>query len=192
MSSLDTAGYISGLLSILVVIPYIWEIFRHQVKPERATWLVWTILTAISYFSQRSAGAGASLWFTLGNGVGVALVLVISLFKGVGGLTRFDLMVLALAGLGIAGWLTFDSPGLAIASVIFADLMGTLPTLRKAYRDPASESVSAFTIATLSAVLGIYAVGAWSAVLVAYPLYILLADGAIVVAVLAGRRSVQR
>ncbi len=189
MSAYQLAGYFGGILATILVIPYIWEIFYRQVKPERASWLVWTVLAGISFFSQRSAGAGASLWFTAGNWLGVLIVFIISIFKGVGGLTWFDLTVLGLAGLGTIGWLTLGNPALAITSIIFADFVGTLPTIIKAYHQPASESKTAFAIGTVSAAFGVFAVGSLNPILLAFPGYLLLADGAVVVAILLGRRA---
>lgn len=61
---LQIFGYMSGIISIICILPYLRDIFRHTTKPERASWFIWTVLGSIAFFSQYAKGATDSLWMT--------------------------------------------------------------------------------------------------------------------------------
>lgn len=48
----------------------------------------------------------------------ISLVFVLAIKLGVGGLTRTDMVLLAIAGAGVAGWLVVDAPIVATACVV--------------------------------------------------------------------------
>ena len=64
---LQIFGYFSALLSIIMIAPYIRDIFRLETKPERGSWFIWTVLGFIAFFSQLAKGATDSLWLTAGQ-----------------------------------------------------------------------------------------------------------------------------
>jgi hypothetical protein len=177
---------VSAILAIVAVIPYIYGVFTSTVRPERASWFVWTALIAVSLVSQIAAGGGESLGLVVGDLIATVIVLAVSLFKGTGGLTRFDLSCLVLAAIGIIVWQISSQPIVAIVAVVFADMIGSLPTIRKAYNDPASELWITYFITTVAALLAVIAVGRWAFVLLVYPVYILFANAAVVVAIKMG------
>ena len=64
---LEFFGYISGILFILSVVPYVRSILKGNTKPQRMTWLIWTVLVFIAFFSQLAKGATWSLLLTAGD-----------------------------------------------------------------------------------------------------------------------------
>ena len=57
MSSLVIFGILAGVFSAISYPPYIVAILKGKAKPERASWLIWSVLTAMGFFTQLAVGA---------------------------------------------------------------------------------------------------------------------------------------
>ena len=185
---LQIFGYFSALLSIIMIAPYIRDIFRLETKPERGSWFIWTVLGFIAFFSQLAKGATDSLWLTAGQTAAVFIIFLLSFKYGHGGLEKRDLRALIGSGIGLILWYITREAAIALIFVILVDGIGTLLTLLKAYEDPGSETLSTWAISGTSGIFGMLAVGSFNFVLLAYPFYIMLANYAIVGAILFGKR----
>jgi hypothetical protein len=95
--------------------------------------------------------------------------------------------MIALAGGGVIGWIVADEPVIATACVVAADLIGAAMMVPKTYRDPGSETLATFALASLSGALAAGAVGALTPSLLLYPVYYCLVNGAIAVLILHRR-----
>ena len=188
ISMLQIFGYTSALLSIVMIIPYIRDIFRLETKPERGSWFIWTVLGFIAFFSQLSKGATDSLWLTGGQTVAVFIIFLLSFKYGYGGLGRRDVKALIGAGIGLILWYLAREATFALLFVILVDSIGTLLTLLKSYKDPESETLSTWVLSGTSGIFGMLAVGSFNLILLAYPLYIILANYVIVGAIILGKR----
>ena len=184
---LQILGYISALLSIICILPYIRDILRLKTKPERGSWFIWTMLGFIAFFSQLAKGATNSLWLTVGQTTSVLIIFLLSLKYGYGGLGKRDLRALIGAGIGLVLWYLTREASFALIFVIIVDSIGTLLTLLKAYKDPESETLSTWIISGTSGIFGMLAVGSLNLILLAYPFYIVLANYVIVGAILLGK-----
>ncbi|OGC56832.1 hypothetical protein A3H26_01185 [candidate division WWE3 bacterium RIFCSPLOWO2_12_FULL_36_10] len=184
---LQIYGYISALLSIICILPYIRDVFRLKTKPERGSWFIWTMLGFIAFFSQLAKGATNSLWLTVGQTTSVLIIFLLSLKYGYGGLGKRDLRALIGAGIGLVLWYLTREASFALIFVIIVDSIGTLLTLLKAYKDPESETLSTWIISGTSGIFGMLAVGSLNLILLAYPFYIVLANYVIVGAILLGK-----
>lgn len=186
---LQILGYISAALSIIMVLPYIRDIFRKVTQPERASWFIWTVLGFIAFFSQFTKGATDSLWLTAGQTVAVLVIFALSIKYGVGGLTKRDVRALIVAGLGLVLWYITNEASYALLIVIAIDTVGTYLTMTKAYQDPESETMSTWLMSGTSGIFGALAVGSLNPILLAYPLYIVVANYTIVGAMILGKKK---
>ena len=184
---LQLFGYISGFLAILCYVPYIRDILKGTTQPERASWLIWTVLGFIAFFSQLSEGASDSLWVTGIETFGVGIVFLLALKFGVGGLARRDIVALVGAGVGLLLWYMTNDASTALYIVIAIDAIGVVLTVMKAYKDPSSETFSTWFLAGLAGVFASFAVGKFDYVFLIYPFYLFLMNCAVCVAMLVGR-----
>ena len=60
-----------------------------------------------------------------------------------------ELVMIAIAGAGVAGWIVADEPIVATVCVVAADLVGAALMLPKTYRDPDSETLLTFALASV-------------------------------------------
>ncbi|MBI2326451.1 hypothetical protein HYU91_03620 [Candidatus Collierbacteria bacterium] len=182
-------GYISALLSIFMIFPYVRDILRQKTKPERGSWLIWTILGFIAFFSQLAKGATDSLWLTAGQTIAVLIIVILSIKYGYGGLGKRDVKALIGAGIGLMLWYITNEAALALLIIIIVDGIGTLLTAVKSYKDPESETLTTWIMSGTSGIFGMLAVGNINLILIAYPFYIILANYVIVAAIILGKRK---
>ncbi len=181
-------GLISAALSTVAYFPYVRDTLVGRTQPHRASWLIWSFLGSIAFFSQLYEGATQSLWFAGAQVGGTLVVFVLSIWRGMGGLLhRADCLVLLMAALGLVAWYFTHSAVYALAITISISLLGGIVTVRKAFLQPESETMATWAASYVAAVFAIMAVGQVDWVLLAYPVYLLLLNGAIVMAVVLGR-----
>lgn len=182
-------GYLSAILSIYMVIPYIRDILKKETQPERASWFIWTVLGLIAFFSQWAKGATDSLWLTIGQTTAVLIVFLLSIKYGVGGLSKRDIKALIAAAIGLIIWYLTKEAAYALLITIAIDSIGTYLTVTKSYDDPGSETMQTWVISGTSGVLGALAVWEWNFILLIYPIYIALANYSVVTAMILGKRK---
>jgi hypothetical protein len=185
-------GLLAGALGVACTVPYLRDTLRRTTVPHRGSWLIWSVLEVVALAAQRADGARWSLLPLLTQAVGTCLVFGLSVRLGSGQLTRVDLALIALAGVGVAGWLTVDEPAIATTCVIVADLVAMLMMMPKAWRDPHSETLSTFALAAGSGLLMTGAVGSRSVSLLAYPVYFAAVNAAIAGVIAHRRRILER
>jgi hypothetical protein len=184
-------GLLAGLISVLDGVPYIRDVLRGTTRPHRGAWLIWSSLTIVALLSQLADGAGWSIVMVAAQAVATTLIFALSIPRGVGGLSRVDLTVLAVAALGVIGWSAFSEPVVATICVVLADTLGVCLMLPKTWRDPGSETVATYALASVSGFLSALAVGALEFALLLYPLYFFLANGLIALVIVGRTRALR-
>ena len=182
-------GALAGLAGLVGTAPYVRDVIARSTRPKRGTWLIWSLLAVVVCLSQSADGATWSVVMAGAHAAGNALVLALALRLGAGGLSRPELLLVALAGAGVTGWVVADDPLVATACVVVADLIAAAMMVPKTWRDPSSETVSTFVLACAGGALAAASVGALDPSLLLYPAYYCLVNGALA-ALILGRRAV--
>ena len=181
-------GLTSGIISTFAYLPYILDTLRGQTVPQRASWLIWSVLGSIAFFSQVFEGASDSLWFAGVQVSGTLTVFLLSIFVGSGRfVNKADFAVLAIAAFGLILWYFTESAVYALLITISISLLGGSVTILKAYRDPDSETFSTWAMSFTASICAMVSVGKADAVLLAYPAYLFTLNGGIMLAMLLGR-----
>ena len=181
-------GVLAGVVGIADTIPYVRDTIRGSTRPHRGTWLIWSVLAIVVFLSQRADGATWSLIMAAAQAVLTGAIFLLSIRRGEGGLSPADVLMLTLAGGGVIGWIVAGDPVIATACVVAADLIGAAMMAPKTYRDPGSETLATFALASLSGALATGAVGTLDPSLLLYPVYYCLANGALAVLIHHRRR----
>lgn len=183
-------GILAGILQLVATAPYLRDVLRGTTTPQRATWTIWTTLSLVVLASQWASGASWSLVLTLGQVVSCSGIFLLALRRGVGGVSPLELSLLGIAALGVVGWRLAGDPTVATCSVVAADLVAVALMLPKTFRNPRSETLETYVIGLVSTVFAVAAVGSGDASLLIYPLYLLVADGAVAGMIFLRRRAV--
>jgi hypothetical protein len=181
------AGAIAGALSLLAFVPYVIATLKGRTRPNRATWIIWTAVGVSLLASYAAAGARETVWVAAANLAAFLFVLVLSFKYGVGGWTAFDAACLLGAAFGFALWWWFDSPLPTLFSGLFVDLVGALPTVKKAWEDPESEDLLAWILFAIANAVNLLAIREWGVVMASYPVYMVF-----IALVLAGILVIRR
>jgi hypothetical protein len=181
-------GILAVGLAVADTIPYVRDILRGTTRPHRGTWLVWGLLAIVVTLSQHFDGASWSVLVAAAQ-AGLTLgVFLLSIRRGEGGLTSVDAGMFAIATGGVVGWAVAGEPVVATLCIIVADLVAATVMLPKTYRDPGSETLSTFGLASLSGALAVCAVGRVDPGLLLYPAYLCLVNGSIALVIYKRRR----
>ena len=172
-------GLLAGTASIANTVPYIRDTLRGATRPHRGTWLIWAALAFVVCVSQHAEGASWSLVMAVTQAVLTVVVFLLAVGHGEGGMRTIELVLLAIAAAGVAGWVVTDDPFVATSCVISADFIAAAMMVPKTYRDPDSETLSSFAVASVAGALGALAVDAPDPALLLYPVYFCAVNAAI-------------
>ncbi len=185
-------GIIGGILTVVSFFPYLLDIFRGKTKPHSYTWLIWSILQTTGTIAIFLNNGG---WGALNLAVGSVLcmlVLILSLKYGTKNITRFDTTLLIGALLAIVVWIFTKNALYSIILVSAIDFTGYLPTARKAYEEPYTETVSLYVMNAMTDILGLLALSAYSITTVLYLATLLFANTSLVIMLTLRRRRIPR
>jgi len=181
-------GIVAGLLAIFAIVPYIKDIFHGSSKPNTISFAIWELLLLISFLAQLSSGASWSILMLGGDLIGTGIILFLCL-RGFGyrkyGWTEWVCLTLAI--LAIILWQTTKEPLLAIIFAVIADLMASVPTVVKTYKDPVSEAPTMWFIIAFAAILSLISTEIRDGVNMLFPSYLLFINGLIGTLALVGR-----
>lgn len=180
MDKLLLFGLAAVIVNLIGYVPYIRGVLTGDVKPQRVTWGIWTILTTIAFVNQIVNGGGYSVLFFGSTVALVGIVFVLSLFKGIGGASKFDRSVLVASALLFIVWIVLRESYYSTLFAVTIDAIGALPTLIKAYRQPETEMYLQWILAAFGGLLGMVALPKFAFILVVYPLYVVIMNSAIV------------
>ncbi len=131
-------GTIIGAIGVLA---YLVDTVKGKVKPNRVSFLLWSIAPLIAFAAQINQGVGLESLMTFSTGFLPLTVFIASFVnkKAEWKLTKFDLFCGVLSIAGLILWLITKVGNLAIAFSIIADGLAALPTINKAYKYPSTE-----------------------------------------------------
>lgn len=184
MLDADFYGKAAGILNLAAFVPYVLAVFGwgftrdirlvrlpESTKPNRATWFIWTLVGALILPAYHYSGAEETIWVPVALAAGPGLVAVLSIWRGEGGWTGFDLACLLGACVCVLGWVTTGSPVVGLLLALATDGFGAAATIRHAHRHPEEENRLAWTLFLAGDTLNLLAVSDWS--WSAYPVWIL-------------------
>lgn len=112
-----------------------------------------------------------------------------SIKYGVGGINRFDIGCLAVALIGIFLWLFTKNPLTALYINIAVEAVGYLPTIKKSYLQPDSESTISWTMAAIASVVNLFAITSFSFKIALYPIVLLVLNGTLALLLLRPHKA---
>lgn len=158
-----------------------------EAKPQLVSWLGWTALLVIGAASALDSGQVPAAVYTLACAAMCASVVLLSWRRGGWALTRLDQVSLAGVAAGLALLLIARSPAWATGITVAVDAAAYIPTAVHAWREPGEEPWGAYVLFGLGAGLALAAANLAAFTAVAYPAYLLGADTAVAVMILARR-----
>jgi hypothetical protein len=147
---------------------------RGKTKPNRVTWCLWALAPFVAFAAEIGQGVGLRALTTFMVGFGPLLVFIASFVKRTSywKISALDWTCGALSLVALCLWGITRIGNLAIVLSIASDALAALPTVIKAYREPASENARAFLFSASSALITLLTITSWNFAVYAFPLYI--------------------
>ena len=173
-------GALATGIALVSYVPYFKDIFAGKTKPHAFSWLVWTILTVISFWAQISDNAGPGAWVTGFTAVIAAAITGLAVVKGRKNIVKADWFLLAGAGLAMVMWYITKGPLVSVVLVTVTDALGFVPTFRKSFWKPREETLITYVLSGSKYVVAMFALERVSVITALYPAYLILANGVFV------------
>lgn len=176
---------VGTIIAALGTLNYLIDTVKGRVKPNRVSFLMWSVAPLIAFAAQLKQGVGIQSLMTFSVGFLPLTIFIASFFnkKAEWKLSRFDLWCGLLSLVGLALWLITQVGNVAIAFSIIADGLAALPTIVKAYKYPETESGWPWSTAAISGLLTLLTIKNWNFANYGFPLYISIATSIIFVLV---------
>ena len=167
---------LSVVASISCFIPYIRDIRKGVTKPHMYSWLIWTILqftSAIIIFSK--GGELGALSISVGA-ILCGYIFILSFKNGTRNINLFDKICFLGSLFAISIWLLLDNALISVILLSVIDFVGFLPTIRKSYFDPNSETALTYVLSVFSGAFAIIALSEYSYTTLIYLISIVITN----------------
>ncbi len=120
--------------------PYLKDLFARRTQPHLYTWLIWAITASIATAGVLTGGGSlGAIPMVVGTG-SILLMCLLSIWYGSKNITKSDTLTLIAALVAILVWVQLDNPLLAVFLATAIDGFGYIPTFRKSYVEPFTET----------------------------------------------------
>ncbi|MDP3881178.1 MAG: hypothetical protein Q8Q32_03310 [bacterium] len=187
----ELIGSITIILVLVAYFPYFYDIFKGKTKPHIFSWFIWAVITGIIFALQVSDGAGPGAWSTLGVAILASAIFLLSFKNGHKDIRKVDVLFLITAVLTIPLWLLAKQPVLSIILLSAIDMLGFLPTVRKSWNLPHSETLFLYAITAIRHALAIVALNEYSIVTWLFPVTWTIANTAFSIMLITRRTQLK-
>lgn len=180
-------GQIAGLVSLVAFLPYIYLVFQKKIKPNIASWIIWTSVNTLVLVSYYESGARTTIWVPLVYVIQDLLIVAFSIRSGYIKWNVLDKMCMIGAVAGIILWLVTKNPVNALLFSLLIDVCGVFPTVRHALQKPHEEFLLSWLLIVLGSLINIFALTSWSFELSVYPIYMFFGNLVILLSLVMGK-----
>jgi hypothetical protein len=173
---LEYLVFVAAFATLLATFVYVRSMFKGGAKPNRVSWLMWSIAPFIATAAAISNGVGWAALPVFMSGFSPFLIFTASFItkKAHWTLTSFDYVCGALSGLALVLWYLTKDPNVAIVFAIASDGLASIPTLTKAWNHPETEVAWPFMVGALNASTSFFASAIWTFSAYAFPAYLIV------------------
>lgn len=170
--------YLAVLVNFIGGFVYLKDTLTGKAKPNKVTWFLWALAPLIAFAAEIKQGVGIISLMTFSVGFYPLLIFIASFFskKSEWKLGAFDLICGALSILGLVLWFITKEAEVAILFALLADGLAALPTIKKSFYYPETESASAFIGGTIGGGLTLLTLKNFDLAHLGFPLYIFIVN----------------
>ena len=188
----ETLSIIGISITIIAYFPYIKSIMDNKTKPHLFSWIIWGITTSIAFFAMYFNDGGVGT-FPVAFAAFLCFTIAFITYKKVGldYITKSDWIFLALALSALPLWYVTSSALYAIILLSAVDVIGFIPTFKKAYKLPYEEQLTFFVlILTRDIIFTIPALESYTLTTMVFPLTLSTATTTFVIMVYFRRKKI--
>lgn len=169
------------VLQVLGSWSYLVDTIKGRVKPNKVSWLLWSIAPLIAFFAMIKQGVGMQAWVTFVVGFVPLVIFIASFFNkdAMWEIGKVDIVCGVLSVLGLVLWLITKVGNIAIFFSIVADGLAAIPTIIKSYNEPDTENATIFIFGIINSLIGILTITQWNFETYGFPIYLLIVNSII-------------
>lgn len=173
---LEYLVFIAAFATLLATFAYVLSMFKGGAKPNRISWLMWSIAPFIATAAAVSNGVGWAALPVFMSGLSPFIIFAASFIskKAKWALTSFDYACGVLSVLALVLWYATKDPNVAIVFAIASDALASIPTFTKAWNHPETEIAWPFIVGVFNAATSFSAITVWTFAAYAFPAYLII------------------
>jgi hypothetical protein len=183
---------VASVITVIAYIPYFKDLFAGKTKPHLYTWLVWGVTQGTASVALIKGGGNFAAISVILGAILVLSIFVLSFKYGTKNITKSDTIVLVLALLAIVVWWQLDSALIAVLMVSAIDGIGYIPTFRKTWSDPLSETPVFWLLMALAMIITIISSGEYNLLTVTYVAVLGVCNATVLGITVFRRKSIAR
>lgn len=178
--------FIGALAQLIGIYSYGREVVRGNAKPNRVTWLMWSIAPLIATAAGLVSGVDWAVIPVFMSGFGPLIIFFLSFSnkKSYWKLEKFDYLCGFFSLLALVLWGITKQPAIAIIFAIVSDFIAAVPTLVKSWKYPETETAVPYTTGLISALTSFGAIRMWGFAELAFPVYLIFIDSSLILAII--------
>jgi len=182
---IENLVFVAVAVQLIGKASYIKQTLKGKTKPNRISWLLWSVAPLIAAFAAVSDGVGLAVVPVFVSGLAPLLVLAASFAnkESYWKLERNDYFCGIFSILALVLWGITKEPTVAIVFALVSDLFATYPTLVKSWKYPETETADAFSAGLFSALTSFAAIKTWTFSSYAFPAYLVVINASLVICI---------
>jgi hypothetical protein len=182
---LESLVVIAAFASILAASVYIRSMFLGNTKPNRVTWVMWAVAPLIATAAELSKGVGWAVLPVFMAGFSPLMILTASYFarRAYWKLSNYDYLCGVLSSIALLMWWLTKDPSTAIVFAIASDALASVPTIRKSWNNPETESIWPFVVGILGAASSLVVAPIWTFSSIGFPVYLIVINLLVLLAI---------
>lgn len=180
---------IATIFAIVGNVPYLRDVIKRTIEPHAYTWMVWSIVSAIVFFGQVAKGAGIAALATGASEIFTIIIFIFSLRYGFRHVRPIDTIFLVIALLGLIPWFLTSDPTISVVIAVSIDLIAFVPTLRKTWQNPETETPLLYGMNVLRHGLILSTLGAYNIATMLHSIVMITTNSLMIVFIRRRKRS---
>jgi len=182
-------GVVTVVLGLVAYAPYILDTIKGKTRPHIYTWSVSGLVTFVIFLLQITGGGGPGTWVTLTVSLLSLLIAALSFKQADWDITILDTVFLISALISLALWLVIEQPTISMILLVSVGVFGFVPTIRKTWNRPHTETLSTYVINSLRHGLSFSALANYTLLTALFPAAWTMINAAIAVLIVLRRKS---
>jgi hypothetical protein len=174
--------FVGVLINLIGLFWYIKDVIKGGTKPNLVSWFIWSLAPFIGVFFQFKAGAGLSILPIFMAGFTSLVVIIIAILKknGYWKINSFDIFCGIISLLALILYVFTHNLSISILFAIISDALAYIPTIRKSWSFPETETGLMYATGIVSNLIGLLTINTWTFPIYSFGVYIILFNAIVV------------
>ena len=165
----ETLGLVAVVITFVGYAPYIYDTVMGKTSPHVYSWFIWAFVTFIIFALQITGKGGAGTYTTLATAILCLVIFFLGMRSGHKDITTFDTVAFTISLIGTAIWIFAKEPVISTVLIVAINTLANLPTIRKSWNHPRSETLFTWEMGAVRNFLGLLALANYSLLTWLYP-----------------------